>query len=95
MQPNGRDGADRKPIAIVEQTIELRSVTLELRTLVENLAEYRLDCGDSATDRKLAAELFLKERRSGQVIGTEDDGTSWADYRLPQGVQDVYAVACI
>ena len=33
--------------------------------------------------------------RSGQVIGTEDNGKSWQDYRLPQGVQDVYAVACI
>ena len=33
--------------------------------------------------------------RSGQVIGTEDNGATWQDYRLPQGVQDVYAVACI
>jgi photosystem II stability/assembly factor-like uncharacterized protein len=33
--------------------------------------------------------------RSGQVIGTEDNGASWQDYRLPQGVQDVYAVTCI
>ena len=33
--------------------------------------------------------------RGGQVIGTEDSGVSWTDYRLPQGVQDVYAVACI
>ena len=33
--------------------------------------------------------------RSGQVIGTEDNGATWQDYRLPQGMQDVYAVACI
>ena len=33
--------------------------------------------------------------RSGQVIGTEDNGATWQDYRLPQGVQDVYAVACV
>ncbi len=33
--------------------------------------------------------------RNGQVIGTEDNGASWQDYRLPQGVQDVYAVACV
>ena len=32
--------------------------------------------------------------RSGQVIGTEDSGKSWTDYRLPDGVHDVYAVAC-
>lgn len=33
--------------------------------------------------------------RGGQVIGTEDAGASWTDYRLPEGVHDVYAVACI
>ena len=32
--------------------------------------------------------------RGGQVIGTEDGGASWSDFRLPEGVQDVYAVAC-
>ena len=32
--------------------------------------------------------------RAGQVIGTEDGGASWCDHRLPDGVQDVYAVAC-
>jgi photosystem II stability/assembly factor-like uncharacterized protein len=38
---------------------------------------------------------FYSCTRSGQVIGTEDGGESWQDYPLPQGVQDVYAVACI
>ena len=33
--------------------------------------------------------------RGGQVIGTEDTGATWRDYRLPDGVHDVYAVACI
>ena len=32
--------------------------------------------------------------RCGQVFGTEDDGASWREYPLPQGVVDVYAVAC-
>jgi len=32
--------------------------------------------------------------RCGQVFGTEDAGTSWREYRLPAGVEDVYAVAC-
>ena len=32
--------------------------------------------------------------RGGQVLGTEDSGESWRDYRLPDGVEDVYAVAC-
>ena len=33
--------------------------------------------------------------RAGQVIGTEDGGKTWADHRLPEGVHDVYAVACV
>lgn len=33
--------------------------------------------------------------RGGQVIGTEDSGESWQDRRLPDGVHDVYAVACL
>ena len=31
--------------------------------------------------------------RCGQVFGTEDGGASWREYRLPENVQDVYAVA--
>jgi len=41
-----------------------------------------------------AARIYCATR-SGQVIGTEDNGASWQDYRLPQGVHDVYAVACV
>jgi len=32
--------------------------------------------------------------RGGQVFGTEDAGGSWREYRLPEGVDDVYAIAC-
>jgi photosystem II stability/assembly factor-like uncharacterized protein len=32
--------------------------------------------------------------RTGQVFGTADGGASWREYRLPQGVEDVHAVAC-
>ena len=32
--------------------------------------------------------------RCGQVFGTEDDGASWSEYRLPDEVGDAYAVAC-
>ena len=32
--------------------------------------------------------------RMGQVIGTEDNGVTWQDHPLPDGVHDVYAVAC-
>jgi hypothetical protein len=32
--------------------------------------------------------------RCGQVFGTEDDGASWSEYRMPEEVGDAYAVAC-
>jgi photosystem II stability/assembly factor-like uncharacterized protein len=32
--------------------------------------------------------------RSGQVFSTLDGGQSWQEQRLPEGVRDVYAVAC-
>jgi len=32
--------------------------------------------------------------RNGQVFGTEDNGETWREYKLPEGVHDVYAVAC-
>lgn len=33
--------------------------------------------------------------RAGKVIGTEDNGGSWQEFPLPEGVHDVYAVACL
>jgi photosystem II stability/assembly factor-like uncharacterized protein len=32
--------------------------------------------------------------RFGQVFGTQDGGRTWSESRLPEGVRDVYAVAC-
>ena len=32
--------------------------------------------------------------RSGQVFGTEDGGSTWTEYHLPEGLQDIYTVAC-
>jgi photosystem II stability/assembly factor-like uncharacterized protein len=32
--------------------------------------------------------------RVGQVFGTQDGGRSWRESRLPDGVRDVYALAC-
>lgn len=32
--------------------------------------------------------------RGGQVFGTHDDGATWQEYPLPQGLQDIYAIAC-
>jgi photosystem II stability/assembly factor-like uncharacterized protein len=32
--------------------------------------------------------------RGGQVFGTQDGGTTWHEYQLPDNGQDVYTVAC-
>ena len=32
--------------------------------------------------------------RCGQVFTTLDGGETWREHRLPEGVRDVYAVAC-
>jgi photosystem II stability/assembly factor-like uncharacterized protein len=32
--------------------------------------------------------------RGGQIFGTHDSGATWREYQLPQGLQDVYTVAC-
>jgi photosystem II stability/assembly factor-like uncharacterized protein len=33
--------------------------------------------------------------RGGQVLSTADAGASWQEYRLPPGVEDAYAIACV
>lgn len=47
----------------------------------------------AAQHREDPASIYCVSR-CGQVFGTEDDGKSWREYKLPQGVEDVYAVAC-
>jgi photosystem II stability/assembly factor-like uncharacterized protein len=32
--------------------------------------------------------------RNGQIVGTQDFGKTWHEYRMPQGCEDVYGVAC-
>jgi photosystem II stability/assembly factor-like uncharacterized protein len=32
--------------------------------------------------------------RFAQVFGTRDGGRTWSESRLPDGVKDVYALAC-
>ena len=61
----------------------------------------RYDHGVKANATMMAAAVHPKNparvycvSRCGQVFGTEDDGSSWREYRLPENVQDVYAVAC-
>ena len=32
--------------------------------------------------------------RGGQVFGTQDGGETWDEFPLPEGLEDVYTVAC-
>lgn len=70
----------------------------------DNLAETwtRIDRGTKADSTLMAVcehptdpRRIYSVTRTGQVFGTEDGGGSWAEYRLPPGVNDVYAVACV
>jgi photosystem II stability/assembly factor-like uncharacterized protein len=61
----------------------------------------RIDHGIKANSTLMAVSVHPSEpaqlfcvTRGGQVFGTEDSGGSWQEYRLPSGVEDVYAVAC-
>jgi photosystem II stability/assembly factor-like uncharacterized protein len=61
----------------------------------------RFDHGIKANATMMAANVHPSDparvycvSRCGQVFGTEDSGDTWREYRLPEGVQDVYAVAC-
>ena len=40
-----------------------------------------------------AAQVYCVSR-TGQVFGTHDGGATWQEDRLPEGVADVYALAC-
>jgi photosystem II stability/assembly factor-like uncharacterized protein len=61
----------------------------------------RFDHGVKAESTMMAVALHPRDpdqvycvSRAGQVFGTQDDGRTWHEHRLPDGVQDVYAVAC-
>ncbi|MBI3637503.1 MAG: hypothetical protein HY216_15020 [Candidatus Rokubacteria bacterium] len=61
----------------------------------------RLDHGVKAESTLMAVALHPSDpervycaSRTGQVFGTEDGGRTWREHRLPEGVQDVYALAC-
>jgi len=61
----------------------------------------RLDHGVAARSTMMGVALHPRDAdqvfcaaRLGQVFGTVDGGRSWREWRLPDGVQDVYAIAC-
>lgn len=61
----------------------------------------RFDHGVKAESTMMAVAVHPRDpgqvycvARGGQVFGTQDGGRRWTEHRLPDGVQDVYAVAC-
>jgi photosystem II stability/assembly factor-like uncharacterized protein len=69
----------------------------------DNLGETwtRLDHGVKAEATMMAVALHAQNAdevhcvsRCGQLFSTRDGGKTWREQRLPQGVRDVYAVAC-
>jgi photosystem II stability/assembly factor-like uncharacterized protein len=61
----------------------------------------RFDHGIKAEATMMAVALHPRDpnqiygvSRFGQVFATQDGGKSWSETRLPEGVRDVYAVAC-
>ncbi len=61
----------------------------------------RFDHGVKADRTMMAVALHPRDpdqvycvSRSGQVFGTQDGGRTWDEHRLPEGVEDVYAIAC-
>lgn len=61
----------------------------------------RFDHGVKAQSTMMAVALHPRDAnqvycttRGGQVFGTQDGGTTWSEYQLPDKIQDVYAVAC-
>ena len=61
----------------------------------------RLDHGVKANSTMMALALHRGDpeqvycaSRLGQVFGTQDGGRTWQEYPLPEGVKDVYALAC-
>jgi photosystem II stability/assembly factor-like uncharacterized protein len=61
----------------------------------------RLDHGVKARSTMMTMALHAQDpaqiycaTRGGQVFGTRDGGRTWSEYPLPEGVADVYTVAC-
>ena len=71
VQGKGLQRADGVAVAILEQRVELRSVTLELGPLVEDLPEGLLHDGNLLTDADLSAQLGLDIGCRGQVISVD------------------------
>jgi len=61
----------------------------------------RIDRGVTAKSTLMAIALHHRDpaqvyccTRHGQVFGTQDGGQSWREWTMPEGVTDVYTIAC-
>ena len=68
--------------------------------LGETWTRFDHDVSIESTLMTLAASAETPDRvycaaRRGQVFGTEDGGGTWRTLPLPDGVEGVYAIACI
>lgn len=69
MEGNAFELAEGERLAVLEKVVELRSVTFEFRTCVEELAEHFLDADDIFADSQLASDTLLQIRGDRNVIG--------------------------
>ena len=63
--------ADHEGIALGKKLVELAAVALELRALVEDLAECILHNLNPVADADLAPDTFLQVWRCGQMVGMD------------------------
>ena len=72
------------PVVVLAATL-LMTMTTSMLSFITMMA---------ATVHARDARKVYCVSRCGQVFGTEDGGDAWREYRLPPGVEDVYAIAC-
>src|SRR3546814_11694925 len=68
MQHGEQNIADHQFIPVLEQTVELRAVALELGTFIEDFSEDALHRHDLAPDCPLTAKFLLQIGRGRQVV---------------------------
>src|SRR3546814_12334404 len=75
MQHGERNIADHQFIPVLEQTVELRAVALELGTFIEDFSEDALHRPDLAPACKLTAKFLLPLGRARPVVAVRDRAT--------------------
>ena len=65
-----------------------------MQAVLDRIAETNGDLNAFVALHPRDADSVYCVSRTGQVFGTQDGGRSWTEDRLPEGVSDVYALAC-